>query len=198
MNHLQKQVIEDAELVLNGTEHNYLGPELVLRNCRIVLRTSARSLTLSGVTFLDCHVEAKKKLVNFNMWCATDLQGCSFEGHFVGNDFGHWKEQYRNGNIADCDFSKAVLDGCRFLGCDINSIKLPTWPCFSVLHPRHNQVELASIDWPGRFNLWSEVLTESPEITSAVVGYTPELVKLLGGNADELRETLGQLSCVRM
>lgn len=89
MNHLQQQTLEDAEMILTDKEHNYLGPDLVLKGCRVILRTSAKPLTMINVKFLDCQFEAKNKLVSFNMWCAPDLQDCSFVGRFEGNDFGH-------------------------------------------------------------------------------------------------------------
>lgn len=194
VNHLQHQSLEAAELILTDKEHNYLGPGLLLKGCRVVLRTSAKALTMTNVKFLDCQFEAKKKLVNFNMWCATDLQGCSFAGCFEGNDFGCWPEQYPNGSIKDCDFSGAVLDGCRFIDCDIESIKLPAWPCFTILHPHQRQAELESIAWPGKLEHWFGGILWSPAKTAAVVGYAPELVKKFGSNEDELRRTLEQLN----
>lgn len=194
MNHLQQQTLEDAELILTSKEHNYWGPDLVLKGCRIMLQTSARALTMRNVKFLDCQFEAKKKLVNFKMWCATELQGCSFVGRFEGNDFGHWPEQHPDGSVKDCDFSGAVLDGCRFIDCDIESIKLPAWPCFTILYPHQRQAELESTAWPGELEHWFGGLSWSPEKTAAVVGYAPELVKKYGSNEDELRNILIQLN----
>jgi hypothetical protein len=194
MNHLQQQTLEDAELVLTDQEHNYLGPDLVLKGCRVILRTTAKALTMTGVRFRDCQVEAKKKLVNFRMWCATDLQDCSFAGRFESNDFGHWEGQHSNGSIKDCDFSASILDGCRFIDCDIDSIKLPAWPCFTILYPHRHQAELASTPWPGKLEHWFGGLAWSPEATVAVVGYAPALVKKCGSTEDELRELLEELN----
>ncbi len=194
MYHLQQQRLEHAELILTDKEHNYLGPDLVLKGCRVILRTSANALTMTNVKFLDCQFEAKKKLVNFNMWCATELQGCSFAGRFEGNDFGHWPEQHPNGSIKDCDFSGAVLHGCRFIDCDIESIKLPAWPCFTILHPHQLRAELESMQWPGKLKLWIDAVFWSPEKTVAEVYLAPKLAEQFGSNEDELRRTLEQLN----
>jgi hypothetical protein len=112
MNHFQKQTIEDTELVLTSKDHNYLGPDLTLKRCRLVLRTNARALTINNVELIDCQIEAKRKLVNCQMWRGAVIRGCTFTGVFSGNDFGHWPVQDPNGGIENCDFSNAVLDGC--------------------------------------------------------------------------------------
>jgi len=198
MNHLQQQTLENIELVLTDKEHNYLGPDLVLKRCRVIFRTRARGLTMTKVKFLDCQFGAKKKLVSFDMWCGTELQGCTFTGRYDGNSFGHWEDNYSNGSIQDCDFSGAILDGCQFVDCDIESIKLPVWPCFTIVNPHQHQAELESTRWPGKLEHWFGGLSWSPEQTVAVVGYAPELVKRSGGSVEELRNILKTMSGVLM
>jgi len=133
MIHLQNQEIENSEIVLEGKEYQYLGPNLVLKNCRIVIRLSARSLTITEVKFVGCQIDAKRKLINCQEWCRNSIRQCTFTGTYSGNDFGHWDSPL--GELQDCDFSKAILDRCRMMDCDVKSIRFPRWPCFTVLQP---------------------------------------------------------------
>lgn len=198
MKHLQKQTLEGTEIMLTDKDQNYLGPDLVLQRCHLILRTNARALTITNVQLLDCQVEAKKKLVNFQMWCGAVIKGCTFRGQFVGNDFGHWTEQHPNGSIENCDFSDAVLDGCRFMDCDIDSIKLPKWPCFTIVYPQRRRSELESLQWPGEVRIWATVVAQSIEITAASVGHAPTLAKQFSCTEEELREALIRLGNVLM
>ncbi|QDT25651.1 hypothetical protein [Gimesia panareensis] len=198
MNQLQQDTIEDTELVLDDKEQHYLGPSLVLNRCQIILRTNANALTITDVRISDCHIEAKKKLTNFQMWCAAKLRGCTFAGWYVGNDFGHWAEQNPNGAIEDCDFSKAILDGCRFMDCNAESIVFPKWPCFTILHPAQHRKEIELVDWPGTLRIWANVVAASLDITTASVGYAPTVAKQFDSTEDELRSTLEGMNCVKM
>lgn len=198
MNHLQKQTIEATEFVLTDKDQNYLGPDLVLQRCHLVLRTNAKALTITNVQFLDCQIEAKKKLVNFQMWCGATIKGCTFKGLFIGNDFGHWPEQFPNGSIENCNFSEAVLDGCRFMDCDIGSIKLPSWPCFTILNPYRRRSELESLQWPGELRIWANVIAQNTDITAASVSFAPTLAKQFSCTEDELQEALIRLGDVQM
>lgn len=198
MNHLQKQVIEDAELVLTDKEHTYLGPDLGLHRCRIVLRTHASALTIADVQLLNCQVEAKKKLSNFQMWCGAAIKDCIFRGRFEGNDFGCWPEQHPNGSIESCDFGESILDGCRFMGCNIESIKLPKWPCFTVTNPCNLQNAIESVKWPGKLRFWAIDLPSQPNGTAGLAEYAPTLAKQFDCTEEELREALSCLGNVRM
>jgi len=199
---IEKQTLEDVELVLTDKENNYLGPELVLKRCRLTLRTTARCLHIvNNVQVIDCHIEVKKKLANFQSWLAAAVTGCTFTGHLVGHSFGHWPEYgvyCENGSIENCDFSGTFLDGCRFMGCDIGSIKLPKWPCFAILHPHKQRREIESVEWPGKLRFWAVDLPNQPEITAGIVGYAPTLTKQLGCTEEELREALTRLGNVLM
>jgi len=75
MRSLQQQRLESTELVFTEKEHSFLGPELVLQKCHIVLRTNAKALTLTACELIDCKIEAKKKLSNFQMWCGARIKG---------------------------------------------------------------------------------------------------------------------------
>lgn len=125
----------------------FLGPNLTLRGCTLVLGMAARNLVIPQARFIACTFIVKRELKNFN-WDTAHLQGCRFKGRFTGNDFGEWPSSPGLGSIADCDFSEARIDASRFLACDIRTLRLPTWPCFTLLHPHQRAEQLAALPWP--------------------------------------------------
>src|SRR5688500_19043058 len=133
--------IENERLELTDAKANYiLGPNLTLRNCTLVLKVSARRLSLKQARFIGCTFELKQELINYQQWISASLQGCRFKGRLTGGDFGHWPEYSslpwdQHGSIEDCDFTEARLDGCRFHGCDPATLRFPKWPCFTFLDP---------------------------------------------------------------
>jgi len=143
---------ERLELTDKGTRYS-LGPSLTLRNCTLVLKVSARNLFIhQGTRLVDCSIEVTQELVNHQEWIYAQLKGCRFKGRLSGCEFGHWPDYASDsgtGSIEDCDFSEAQLDGCRFHGCDMRTIKLPRWPCFTILDPIRRSQELMGKPWPG-------------------------------------------------
>lgn len=204
MYQLQNQTIENRELVITNNQVNYLGHNLTLKNCRLILRTRARNLILARTKFIDCHIEVRQELINFR-WMSAWIQGCSFTGKMRGNDFGHWDPPYDPmGGIQDCDFSEALLDGCRFIGCQLRSMKLPHWPCFTVREPRKNNVRFASITSPYDLSFLAHPLYPDPEEETACVyyaptfmkSYAPKAVREAGKTEDDLKAALQNLEFV--
>jgi len=198
MNQFQHQTIEDEELVFPNDVHNYLGPELVLKRCRLVLRTVARGLTITDATLIDCRIDVKKTLSNCQSWCGAVLSGCTFSGRMSGNDFGHWPAQHPGGRIENCDFSAAELDGRRFMGCAADTITYPKWPCFSIVRPYERRREIESFDWPEGMRIWALVAAESLEITAALTDHAPTLAKRCRCGDDEIRAALVRFGDVVM
>lgn len=196
MYRLQDQTIENAEIVLTNEHVNCLGPNLLLKDCRLILKTSARGLILAQPQLIGCRIEAKKRFVNCQEWPHSHLINCTFVGKFHGNDFGNWPGDEFPGSLQDCDFSEAILDGCRFLDCDVESITFPKWPCFTILFPRTRMDEILALNWPGDHLRWASDLGRPPEFTVAVSDYAPEKVKHYGGTEEELRQTLERLGGV--
>jgi hypothetical protein len=105
----------------------------------------------------------------------------------------------RLGGVEDCDFSEARLDGCRFHGCDMRTVRLPRWPCFTFMNPRAHAAELGRLVWPGRFGqVIIGSLAEQPESSVAETWHAPTVAKLLDTTAEELRVVLEGLACVVM
>ena len=125
----QKVVFEEGECWI-------IGPDARFENCEIIVKAHSQNCIMNGAEFLDCTIVAKRRL----QWDCTKarLARCTFRGYFQGSDFGHRPPPNGDsdfGAIADCDFSKVTLHGCQFFGCDLRTIKLPSWPCFTILDP---------------------------------------------------------------
>lgn len=208
MDSLGNVVFEDREmegerLELTDAKANYiLGPNLVLRNCALVLKVPARRLSLKQPRFIDCTFEVKQELKNHQGWVAASLKGCRFTGRLTGCDFGHWPDYsslpwYQQGAIEDCDFAEARLDGCRIMGCDPSTLRFPKWPCFTILDPIGRAAELRSVKWPGRFGavVVDELHTQPPG-TTALTEHAHTLAKQLDTNPEELRAVLEKFDCI--
>ncbi|ATB42084.1 hypothetical protein CYFUS_007561 [Cystobacter fuscus] len=189
--------IENERLELTDTKANYiLGPNLTLRNCTLVLKVSARRLSLKQPRFIDCTFEVKQELKNYQSWVAASLKGCQFKGRLTGCDFGLWPEYmslpwYQHGSIEDCDFTEARLDGCRIMGCDPAIIRFPKWPCFTILDPIGRASELRGLTWPGPLGeLIRDMLPKHPPRTRALTYYAPSAAKLVETTPEEIRAVI--------
>jgi hypothetical protein len=150
--HYKDREIEGERLELPKGALYWLGPNLTLRNCTVVISVASRWLTLMSGQFFDCTIQAKGELKNLR-WARMGLKGCRFKGRFRGNDFGFMEDhidKWKLGAVVDCDFSEARLDGCRFYNCDMSTIRLPRWPCFTLLDPVRRAAELPARRGPVR------------------------------------------------
>jgi uncharacterized protein YjbI with pentapeptide repeats len=200
---IEDREIEDERLELTDKGSLYfLGPNLTLRNCTVILRVAARNLLMRGVGFTNCTFEVKQELKNHQQWISASLEGCRFTGRLSGCDFGHWPEygsepEYQQGAIKDCDFSEARLDGCRFHGCDPRTLRFPLWPCFTFLDPLGNSRALNRVQWPGRFGrVIVEDLHMDPPSTVALTYHAPSVAKRLGTTAEELKAVIEKFDCI--
>lgn len=173
--------LEDEEVVfVKSDTFNRLGPNVTLQNCRINLRDSARWTMIRRCRFIDCEIIAKRKFTNSGDWPHNRLEGCTFWGTFSGNDFGHRDKEdiWNEGGISDCDFSQATLDMCRFWNTDMSTIKLPTWPSFTIMDPAKYSSQVEAIDWPGHgLAGWAYMIAENFGGESAKCDHVPSLLK---------------------
>jgi hypothetical protein len=195
--------IENERLELTDKRANYiLGPNLTLKNCTLVLKVPARRLSLKQARFLDCTFEVKQELKNDQGWVAASLKGCRFKGRLSGCEFGHWPEYsslpwYRHGAIEDCDFTEALLDGCRFHGCDPRTLRFPKWPCFTFLDPIGRSRDLNGVTWPGRVGrIIVAHLHDEPPSTVALTYHAPAVARRFGGTPEELRAVIEKFDCI--
>jgi hypothetical protein len=175
--------IEGERLELSDSKEGiyFLGPNLTLRRCTLVIRVSARWLHVLPTRFIDCNIEVKQELKNHQDWVRASLKGCRFKGRLSGCDFGHWPHfanGWEHGAIEDCDFTEARLDGCRFHGCDPSTLRLPRWPCFTLLDPIRRSREWDLLEWPGDIGpVIINNLAKEPPSTIAVTYFAPALAK---------------------
>lgn len=135
MRQIRDQRIEGEHLVLNAGEINYLGPNLELCNCKVEIKVPTKDLVVSQVSMINCEIVFPKKTINYD-WYRTKFGDCKFTGWISGHDFGY-SPKVRNsiGEVVNCDFTEAILDGCRFYKVEVKDVRLPRWPCFAVLNP---------------------------------------------------------------
>jgi len=190
----QNETLEDQRLELGDKNlRYYLGPNLVLRRCTLVLRAPSDLLHLCGARFIDCTIEVKRQLKEV-VWYEAALKGCRFTGRFFSCDFGHKPNPvipYRDiGGIEDCDFSAAHLHACRFVGCDANTLRFPKWPYFTLLEPYRRSREFASMPWPREIRDWFTGFDRYPSTTAAMTYSATTLAKQAGVSEDRIRALL--------
>jgi hypothetical protein len=199
--HYKDREIVGERLELPTGALYWLGPNLTLRGCTVVISVAASGLTLMSGQLIDCAIQAKGELKNLR-WATMGFKGCRFKGRFRGNDFGFIEDdldKWKLGAVVDCDFSEARLDGCRFYHCDMSTIRLPRWPCFTLLDPVRRAAELARETWPGSFG--PVIIEELPKQEASVVAVTyhaPSVAERRGTTAEELRVVLERLPGVVM
>jgi hypothetical protein len=192
---------ERLELTDKGSIY-FLGRNLTLKNCTLVLKVAAQNLLIRDVRFIDCTFEVKQELKNHQDWIGASLKGCRFKGRLTGCDFGHWPEygsepEYQLGSIEDCDFTEARLDGCRFMGCDPATLRFPRWPCFTFLDPIGRSHELNSIQWPGSFRpIVVDGPYRDPPSTMAVTCFAPTEAKRFDTTPEELKAAIEKFDCI--
>ncbi|MBZ4422750.1 pentapeptide repeat-containing protein [Myxococcus sp. RHSTA-1-4] len=192
--------IEGERIELNSkTEFCYLGHNLTLRGCHLIIKVPTRSLVITRTRLIDCTIDVKRELTNFR-WEGVILKGCRFTGTMSGNDFGRWPyaEHPELGSIEDCDFTGAHLDGCRFVGCDVSTLRFPAWPCFTICDPVQRIGELAALQWPGQLGVIVRVLSKTPPSTAAVTFSAPRLAREFGTTEAEIRAVLDTLDGVKL
>jgi hypothetical protein len=194
---IEHRDIENERLEINAGDIGFLGPNLTLRKCTLVLRVATRNLILIGPRLIDCTIEVKRELKNLR-WCKAFLKGCRFTGTMTGSDFGRWPydENLERGGIEDCDFTDARLDACRFIDCDPSTLKFPSWPCFTILDPMRRNNELLALPWPGTTRIMMESFLMSPPQTVAVTGSATALAKRYGTTEEAIRAVLDTLDGV--
>jgi|SRR5215217_1175519 len=208
---IENRVIENERLILGREDIAFLGPNLTLRGCTVTIRVTARNLILIRPRLIDCVIEVKQELKNLR-WYRAFLKGCRFTGTMSGNDFGLWpveegaartlggiEEAARTlGGIEDCDFSGARLDACRFVNCDVDTLKLPSWPCFTFLDPTRRRQELLTAPWPGTSRITVEAMLKSPPETVAATFSAPAVARYSGTTEEDLLAVLKTLDGVRL
>lgn len=190
----ENRELEGEELELADKDGlYYLGSNLTLQRCTVVIRVPTRRLLICPSRFIDCTIQVKQELKNLD-WSMAFLKGCRFTGRLTGSDFGHRLPDLpgrENGGIEDCDFTEARLNYCRFHGCDMRTLRLPPWPCFTILDPIGRSPELNRVRWPGRFGgVIVENLSTEPPSTVALTYHALSVAERFGTTPEELKSVL--------
>jgi hypothetical protein len=158
--------ISREEISLSRGEVHSLGPHLALFECNLRVKVSAPELIVSGLHMDGGALDQDRLLRDFHFEHAK-FNRVKFFGHFEGCDFGSW-ETSQGPSITECDFSKASLDGCRFLNCNPHNVRFPSWPFFALSAPSTlSSVEL--IDFPAHLRRRIKISSENGPECSFVV-----------------------------
>jgi len=193
--HYESREIQDERLELAEKDRLiYLGPDLTLRRCTVVVRVPASRLILLPTRFIDCTIELKQELRNHRDWVSASLKGCRIKGRMLGCDFGPFPGYTtggEHGEVEDCDFSEARLDRCRFHSCDTRTLRFPRWPSFTILDPIGRGNELTSVAWPGSFRpVRLEGRYKEVPSTVALTFYAPSEAKHCETTEEELKAAI--------
>lgn len=209
---IQNRTVRDQNLSLGPGARHAIGPDATLERCRLEIGPGVGSKTLGIIAptdFLDCQVVVRKRLVNLQAWWEAKLIRCAFEGWYRGNDFGHWRsapdykpdpamtaaglddrEHDVYGDVVDCDFTGAILDGCRFVNVDMSRVKLPGWPHVTFFEPHRFARLLPKAMIPPTLKLFFEQVAQEDPQVSAVVEYVDVPIEKGEFSEPELRTVL--------
>jgi len=189
--------LSNERLLLSNVEVNSLGPALELEQCEIVSDCREKSLVIPGMEMVGGKfVQQDRTLSNFHFENAH-FRGVSFSGNFSGCDFGDWDSTEKS-SIADCDFSEARLEGCRFLNCDMDTIELPRWPCFTIVGLADARDFVLGYQWPGKVGITLDVYTDNDPECVAICGDAEQMAKASGIVLEHLRASLQLIPGVRI
>lgn len=171
--HYSKLVEKDIKLSNETT--NLLGPELYLEKCSIESDCDQHALFISGIKMVGGKFPQIRPLTNFHFERAY-FSNVKFCGNFIGCDFGGWEDPERP-LVEECDFTTAILDGCRFLNCDVHNINFPKWPCFTLLNPAAARSVVLSRPWPSKIGLVLDIYTDNDPGCVAICGSARRLAE---------------------
>ena len=193
---LNDRTLENETLRLDSRDEvHYLGHNLTLKNCALIIKVPGKRLVIAKTRFLDCTLEAKQELKGF-WWDSAMLQGCTFKGRFTGCEFGGRPSAPEEGAVVDCDFTEARLHWCGFTACDASRLRFPPWPCFTLLEPVRWLHEWKGVSWPGKAGLLISTLAGATPQTSAVTLHAPSLAREMDTTEEALKAALQGLGGV--
>jgi hypothetical protein len=197
--------IKNEHIVLSSyPEVQFLGPNAVFEDSRIDVDVSARGWSIVEARFINCTIRAKRQQTYFPFDSAY-FERCQLKGRFAGCEFGrridddpedplYWSEA----GIVDTDLSAARLDGCRFMNCDLSTLRLPLWPCFTICNPKQARKQAEQLPWPGIMRILPGTWRDEPEGSVAITYDARTFCKKDGVTEEELKAVLAQLPGVIM
>ena len=194
---LRDRTVQGETVNIDQKDVYFLGPNLTLRDCTVVIAIAGGNLILAASRFENCRIVAKKKLSRVT-WHNVFFSGCSFTGVFQGCEFGHTTDADPGGGLERCDFTGATLDTCGFHNVDVVDVTFPAWPGFTVIRPGAHAAAIQAAPWPGKSRVVGEVLAEcEPEIT-AVSYRASEVAKRYRVSEGAIRAAVSAIPDVRL
>lgn len=198
------------QLEPNGTvcDQTLVGETVILsdNHCRGLVRSTliggvlqfaqpkkAGLLALS--TIKDCAVDAVMPQRDRNMFLARFIN-CRFTGVFSGIDFGCSHTVERDGDfgaVDHCDFSEAILDGCRFFNVDPVELRFPRSNHAVLVDLRTRADDVASMAWPGLLGSYLALAADMPSSLRVNVVHIPSLASLVKCSQEEVMKALKRL-----
>jgi len=195
----QSVEVAGETIVLAKQESVYFVADSTIRDSTILIDVSARALCMTHVRFINCTLRFKRQMTNFG-FTDTWFEGCRISGRIVSCDFGRWTEDpdvyWQEAGIVNTDLSKARLHQCRFMNCDLSTLKLPRWPCFTMPYSEAVWNEARKLPWPGYS--YVNVEGQEPEGTVAVTCDARRFVKMYGGTEEEWKALASRIPGVIM
>jgi hypothetical protein len=193
--------IKNEHIVLSShpEEVQFLGPNAVFEDSRVDIDVSARGLGIVDTRFINCTIRVKRPLNNFS-FCHAYLERCVLKGRFSGCEFGRRIEDnpedplyYPEAGIVETDLSAAKLHACRFLNCDLSTLRLPSWPCFTIRDPEGVREQAIELPWPGTSGIIPGTWRNQPPKRVAATYDARRVCKEDGATEAELKAVLAQL-----
>lgn len=185
---LKNTVISGGVVGLDPDRIVIFGPGLVLEDCDFISDENAGGMGFRGMEMKGGRFVQTGKLKDFQFE-RVRFSGVSFSGDFLGCDFGNWDEPAA-GAVADCDFSNATMHHCRFINCDVDSIRFPAWPCFVIRDPAKARDAVNSGSWPRTLGRALDIYSDVDPECVAAVGNAEVLAAGDGLSLDEVLELL--------
>ncbi len=187
--------IKDETIVLDKHPedlYQFLGPNLILKNCTLVIKLSANALGIQTLQMEGGRFEQKKQLTNVQLnTCHFD--GVTFTGSFSGVDFGWWNDD-KDASIKNCDFSHAKLKGVRFLQTDLSTIVLPEAPGFSfTINKKHLSEFQIPEEWPRKLKSYVRTAANSVDGCSLVAYDAHDIAKSSKTTPEYVLECLSEV-----
>jgi hypothetical protein len=178
--------ISNEKIILAGEDIPSLGPNLVLENCEVV--SNETELIFAGFKMIGGQFVQQVPLED-HRFKFGHFSGVKFSGIFSGCDFGDWESNERS-SIENCDFSGAMLDGCRFLNCEVETLVLPKWPCFTLVNPSGTRKFVQSKEWPAKIASYLDFCTDEDPECVAVCDDAARVAKKNSLSLSEFRDIL--------
>ncbi|AXA90576.1 pentapeptide repeat-containing protein [Massilia sp. YMA4] len=182
-------VVTGQQLTLSNLDVNILGPGATLERCDVYSDCASAALVMAGLDMRESSFTQQHRALIEARFKKAHFSGVTFRGSFTDCDFGDWDAPVRP-HVANCDFSEAKLDGCRFLHCDIDTIKFPKWPGFTLTHPILARDFVLSRKWPVKVGVILDIYTDNDSECVAIAGDAARLARKAGITLDELRDLL--------